>query len=281
MGIHFLVQGFDEIDPRTTLGTTMGSQMGATLKQVSIESDCRSRSFYSACWWAWVAPQSLSGKGMPNYAEVERLKSTVSRPRPQWTADMVCWTNPWWPQLDSNCVKAEILSWIQFNYRVLDQVHQWGAERIWSVKFLAITASNLDEFCTIPLRQFVQLSWFCKGTVNLRHARLNHSDQLLLSQIQNLYLISMICTDKLETHSFIKVCKFARMNHSSPDDTQKVDQYFKRTIYPMPRPWCFDGNHVFQRLRIIGCCLVWSRLQAPTIILKPKACFTFHPKTNL
>ncbi|NOS54842.1 MAG: polyphosphate kinase 1, partial [Cyclobacteriaceae bacterium] len=43
------------------------------------------------------------------------------------------------------------LSWLQFNYRVLDQANHIDRSVFDRLKFLAITASNLDEFCTIRL----------------------------------------------------------------------------------------------------------------------------------
>jgi polyphosphate kinase len=41
------------------------------------------------------------------------------------------------------------LSWLQFNYRVLDQAIDPGRNIFEKLKFLAITASNLDEFFMI------------------------------------------------------------------------------------------------------------------------------------
>ena len=38
------------------------------------------------------------------------------------------------------------LSWLQFNYRVLDQAKHIDRSIFDRLKFLAITASNLDEF---------------------------------------------------------------------------------------------------------------------------------------
>lgn len=38
------------------------------------------------------------------------------------------------------------LSWMDFNYRVLEEAHEKENPILERVKFLAITASNLDEF---------------------------------------------------------------------------------------------------------------------------------------
>src|SRR6266581_9067413 len=51
---------------------------------------------------------------------------------------------------ESNYISRD-LSWMQFNYRVLDQAKHIDRSIFDRLKFFAITASNLDEFCTIRL----------------------------------------------------------------------------------------------------------------------------------
>src|SRR5882672_4664135 len=51
---------------------------------------------------------------------------------------------------ESNYISRD-LSWLQFNYRVLDQAKHIDRSIFDRLKFLSITASNMDEFCTIRL----------------------------------------------------------------------------------------------------------------------------------
>ena len=51
---------------------------------------------------------------------------------------------------ESNYISRD-LSWLQFNYRVLDQVKHIDRSIFDRLKYLSITSSNLDEFCTIRL----------------------------------------------------------------------------------------------------------------------------------
>src|SRR5277367_3853795 len=51
---------------------------------------------------------------------------------------------------ESNYISRD-LSWLQFNYRVLDQAKHIDRSIFDRMKFLSITSSNLDEFCTIRL----------------------------------------------------------------------------------------------------------------------------------
>ena len=52
-------------------------------------------------------------------------------------------------QINSSKYVSRDLSWLQFNYRVLDQARNTRRSVLERLKFLAITASNLDEFFMI------------------------------------------------------------------------------------------------------------------------------------
>jgi polyphosphate kinase len=65
---------------------------------------------------------------------------------------------------ESNYISRD-LSWLQFNYRVLDQARHTDRSIFDRLKFLSITASNLDEFLHYPLRKLVQLHRLRKRAV--------------------------------------------------------------------------------------------------------------------
>jgi polyphosphate kinase len=54
-------------------------------------------------------------------------------------------------QIEGSNYISRDLSWMQFNYRVLDQAKHIDRSVFDRLKFLSITASNLDEFCTIRI----------------------------------------------------------------------------------------------------------------------------------
>ena len=60
---------------------------------------------------------------------------------------------------ESNYISRD-LSWLQFNYRVLDQAKHTDRSIFDRLKFLSITASNLDEFFKVrvaTLRRLLKL----------------------------------------------------------------------------------------------------------------------------
>ena len=57
------------------------------------------------------------------------------------------------------------LSWIQFNYRVLEEARDKSNPLFERLKFLSITSSNLDEFFMVrvaSLKDMVQKARYCR-----------------------------------------------------------------------------------------------------------------------
>ncbi len=142
------------------------------------------------------------------------------------------------------------LSWLQFNYRVLDQARHIDRSIFDRLKFLAITASNLDEFCTIRLGSLYNYLDYGKERFDYSGMREVPFRQYLLNEIQK------FANDQNE--NFVKKLKplfqdngfrIASYQSLSADDRGRVDQYFQRTIYPMLTPMMFDNYHTFPVLK--------------------------------
>ena len=84
---------------------------------------------------------------------------------------------------ESNYISRD-LSWLQFNYRVLDQVRHTDRTVFDRLKFLSITASNLDEFCTIRLGSLYNYLDFGKERFDYSGMRETPFRELLLNEIQ-------------------------------------------------------------------------------------------------
>jgi polyphosphate kinase len=180
-------------------------------------------------------------------------------------------------QLQSNYISRD-LSWIQFNHRVLDQVRHAERSVFDRLKFLAITASNLDEFCTIRLGSLYNYLDYGKARFDYSGMREEPFRQLLLTEIQKFAfeqhdLYSEQLKPLFEQNNFT-IATYASL---SPDDAQRVNQYFQRTIYPMLTPMVFDGYHTFPVLKnnrlLFGVVTVSGTDNNP----QPKACFIQIP----
>jgi polyphosphate kinase len=142
------------------------------------------------------------------------------------------------------------LSWLQFNYRVLDQARHLDRSVFDRLKFLAITASNLDEFCTIRLGSLYNYIDYGKERFDYSGLREIPFRKLLLAEIhrftndqQSHYV------DKLKPlfeKSGFRICRYEDL---SVGDATLVDQYFLKTIFPMLTPMVFDNYHTFPILK--------------------------------
>src|SRR5882762_10078775 len=150
---------------------------------------------------------------------------------------------------ESNYISRD-LSWLQFNYRVLDQARHIDRSIFDRLKFFSITASNLDEFCTIRLGSLYNYLDFGKERFDYSGLRESPFRTLLLQEIQKFisaqheYYVNKL-KPLFEKNGF-RISEYISL---SPQDKNRVDQYFQRTIYPMLTPMMFDSYHTFPTLK--------------------------------
>src|SRR5688572_19284039 len=146
---------------------------------------------------------------------------------------------------ESNYISRD-LSWIKFNYRVLDQAKHTDRSIFDRLKFLSITSSNLDEFCTIRLGSLYNYLDYGKERFDYSGLREEPFRKLLLTETQR------FCKD--QNDYYVKKIKplftqngfiIADFNDLSIESIQKVNEYFYHTIFPMLTPMVFDNYHTF------------------------------------
>ena len=149
------------------------------------------------------------------------------------------------------------LSWLKFNYRVLEQAKK-PMRTIWEkLKFLAITDSNLDEFLMIRVGSLYNYLDFDKKRIDycgLREIpfknRLFSEVHSFTSQQNDLYVNEL--SPEFQKNGF-EIKNFADLDLS---ELRKVNLYFSKTIYPMLTPFIYDIFHPFpilnNRVLILG-----------------------------
>ena len=146
---------------------------------------------------------------------------------------------------ESNYISRD-LSWIKFNYRVLDQAKHPERSIFDRLKFLSITSSNLDEFCTIRLGSLYNYIDYGKERFDYSGLREEPLRIHLLGETKR------FCKDQSE-HYINELRPMFRSNglaivryeELSVENTQKVKDYFTKTIFPMLTPMVFDSYHTF------------------------------------
>jgi polyphosphate kinase len=180
------------------------------------------------------------------------------RPK-NWKINLLAAKNPTW-KLDKSLQKShEIqlkakfisrdLSWLKFDERVLDQVRDQSKSLFDRLKFLAITASNLDEFFTIRIGSLYNYIDFGKERTDYSGLREVPFKQMLISSAQEfsqekhrLFVDEIL---PLFPENGLILASFADLTTLEQSD---VETYFNRTIYPMLTPMVFDHTHTFPSL---------------------------------
>ena len=143
------------------------------------------------------------------------------------------------------------LSWILFNKRVLNEARDKSNLLFERLKFLSITASNLDEFFMVrvaslkdmvnadytkadiagltPKQQLEKLNVATHDLVNLQYITYNRSLYPLLMQ-NGLQLIS-------------------KHEELTKAQAEYVDQYFEECVYPVLTPMAVDSSRPFPLIR--------------------------------
>jgi len=141
------------------------------------------------------------------------------------------------------------LSWLKFDERVLDQVRDTRRNIFDRLKFLAITASNLDEFFTIRVGSLYNYIDFGKERTDYSGLReipfkktLMVATQAFVEEIQKLYREALV--PKFAENGF----RIVNISDLSGEETEQIVDYFSRTIYPMLTPMVFDHTHSFPSL---------------------------------
>jgi polyphosphate kinase len=141
------------------------------------------------------------------------------------------------------------ISWLKFDERVLDQARDSSKSLFDRLKFLAITASNLDEFFTIRMGSLYNYIDFGKERTDYCGLRETPFKQALVTSAKEF---------SVEKHRlFIEEIlplfpengmSLASLEDLTVEEIADVETYFNRTIYPMLTPMVFDHTHTFPSL---------------------------------
>lgn len=149
-----------------------------------------------------------------------------------------------------NYVNRE-LSWIEFNNRVLSEARDKSLPLFERLKFLSITASNLDEFYMVRVASLKDMV----------HAKYTKPDIAGLKPSEQLEKISE------RTHELVAL-QYSTYNRSllsalkqnglrviqwhedlSEEEGRYADSYFERNVYPVLTPMAVDSSRPFPLIR--------------------------------
>ena len=143
------------------------------------------------------------------------------------------------------------LSWIKFNERVLNESRDKSHPLFERLKFLSITASNLDEFFMIRVASL-------KDMVNAGYKKKDHSgmspmEQLLSMNVENHELVGKQYS--IFNRSLVPELRDCGINfiksHEDMTREQKefTDRFFFENVYPVLTPMAVDSSRPFPLIR--------------------------------
>lgn len=141
------------------------------------------------------------------------------------------------------------LSWLEFNYRVLEESLDEDNPLLERVKFLAIVSSNFDEFFKVRVAGLKAQE---DSPLNIKDITdLNSKEQLIQIEKKVSEIIKIQYTayrellEKLEKKCQIKIKNFSQLNR---EELHFLEEYYEEVIFPILTPMAVDGFHPLPNL---------------------------------
>ena len=143
------------------------------------------------------------------------------------------------------------LSWLAFNERVLSEARDKSIPLFERLKFLSITASNLDEFFMIrvaSLKDMVHAKYTKKDIAGLTPQEqldeIIKSTREMVSTQYSTYSRSLL--PLLRQHGLTVVQEHEDLNE---EQARYADRYFRENVYPVLTPMAVDSSRPFPLIR--------------------------------
>lgn len=143
------------------------------------------------------------------------------------------------------------LSWLEFNKRVLSEAKDKNIPLFERLKFLSITASNLDEFFMVrvaSLRNMLEAGYEKKDIAGLKP-----SEQLeLINEKAHEFVTAQYYTYNRSLVPLLEQNNIKILDgHEELNEEQKefVEKFFKEEVYPVLTPMAVDSSRPFPLIR--------------------------------
>lgn len=143
------------------------------------------------------------------------------------------------------------LSWLKFNYRVLNEARDKNIPLLERLKFVSITSSNLDEFFMVrvaSLKDMVHAGYkktdIAGMTAKEQLEAINKDTRSLVEMQYSTYNRSLV--PLLHNHGIEIISAYEELDEVQGE---YVDRYFEETVYPVLTPMAVDASRPFPLIR--------------------------------
>ncbi len=143
-------------------------------------------------------------------------------------------------------------SWLQFNRRVLEETLNENHPLLERVRFLSISAANLDEFFMVRVAGLE--GQMRQGITNRSPDGLNPAEQIdhILTEIDGLQLEQQASLAILQQHLSVQNILIVRSSMIEGQDRIWIEDEFLQSIFPVLTPLSIDPAHPFPFIPNLG-----------------------------
>ncbi|WP_095590760.1 RNA degradosome polyphosphate kinase [Actibacterium ureilyticum] len=147
------------------------------------------------------------------------------------------------------------LSWLGFNWRVLDEARNPRVPLLERVRFVSISATNLDEFYTVRVAGLRELA--NKGITNPAADGLTPAEQLVLidKNARRLLQSQQAAWNDLKHEMEDQGITILNRSSLQDGDRETLETYFLDKVFPVLSPLAIDPAHPFPFIPNAGFCL--------------------------
>jgi len=137
------------------------------------------------------------------------------------------------------------LSWLAFNWRVLDEASNPAVPLLERLRFLSISATNLDEFYTVRVAGLRALAR--TGNATLSDDGRTPSEQLALihADARKLMLTQQACFNRLKKEMESQGITILTRSKLTARDLKHLEDHFLHKVFPVLSPLAIDPAHPF------------------------------------
>jgi polyphosphate kinase len=147
------------------------------------------------------------------------------------------------------------LSWLAFNWRVLDEARNPRVPLLERVRFLSISATNLDEFYTVRVAGLRELAR--AGNTTTSDDGLTPAEQLVLinNDARKLLAAQQTAWNKIKREMEAEGIHILTRAKVSAKDRALLEEHFLSKVFPVLSPLAIDPAHPFPFIPNTGFCL--------------------------